>query len=346
MAEEKDEETLKRQNQNANQPEPLHLGESPQSPDHVLGDFVDFREQVYDNSSHRTEWRSIDIEQESKPSQQKSFRYDTWDDGHMTFSVFKDAKLYNKLLKLCPPAHDGQVNVTEDRLEIEDPFTLLNCREDLMKLLADSSDIKGVMSQEQLTEIDLERKELMVMKRLYERKGHLLFASENAEKLLRDKKIDCASLKRLFRKDELVVFRELREEWAVARVVMVTSTDNNHSLGDEVQLELQCEAIDFDGRTCRKQLYRLGIDIFSGIRDIHELPVYPLKYHHKKEELIKISIESGRKWLALHKRLTSENGEPRPAVQQVTGYCETFGDDADDESGGKGVIVLSLKIHP
>lgn len=322
---------------------PHNPDESAQSSDHWIGDYVDFREQVYEKTSGMLEWQSIDMEQRRKTfSVQRPFRYDMHEDGHLTFSVFRTAKLYSKLLDLCPPAHDGQVNITEDRLQIVGAFPLLHCREKLLAyktLLDDPSCAKG-MTPEQLTEHNITRKELEAMERLYSRNGHLLYAKQKYEELLREKKIDCESLKGLFQRDQLVVFRELRDEWAVARVTMVTSSDDDHTLDNEVQLELQCKAIDFDGHKFRTHLYRKNIDIFGGTRRITELPVYPLEYFHNKKELIRVSIESGKQWRNLHKRLITKKGEPQAVVQQTTGYCETFGDDADDESAGKGVVVM------
>ncbi len=99
-----------------------------------------------------------------------------------------------------------------------------------------------------------------------------------------------------------MVFRELRDEWAVARVKTITANDEDHYrlLDQDTELQLECEAIDFDGKSFRNNLYRREIAKFSGSRSITELPVYPLSYHHEKEKLIKESIESGMRWKKLH----------------------------------------------
>ncbi len=91
------------------------------------------------------------------------FRYDSHYDGKLTFSVYRSAALYGTLLRLCPPAYDGQVRLVEDRLEISGAYPLLHCRKELKKM--NESNIDPNI-----------KKELKVMHHLYERNGHLLFA--------------------------------------------------------------------------------------------------------------------------------------------------------------------------
>lgn len=294
----------------------------------LLNNFVEFREEVYSESNLRTEWKVVDAssrKETESSSQKKSFRYDTKENGNLVFSVFRTAKLYHKLLELCPPAHDGQVNLDEDRLEFKDVFPLLHCRDSL---------------QEYEPPDEATRQELEVLNELYEREGHLSYAKRRYDELLRDKKIDYTSLKGLFYRNQLVVFRELRDEWAVARVTTVTAGLEDEYV--ENALELECKAIDFDGMSFRAHLYRREIKYFSGTRNITELPVYPLDFFHGKKKLIEDSIDSGRRWKKLHERLMTENKQPRAAVMQYVGYCETFdgigarrGHDEDEGMGSE-----------
>lgn len=321
---EKGKETQEQQNS-----DPAQNGAMPSEakPENLLGTYVEFRKQIYSDGGMKLEWVTEEAEVQKATSLQKPFRYDTHESGKLTFSVFRSAKLYDKLLELCPPAHDGQVNLAEDRLEFSDVFPLLHCRASLQEY-------EGTLGDAQLDR-DI-RDELKVLNELYEREGHLLYAHQRYEALLQSKKIDCESLKGLFHPDQLVVFRELRDEWAVARVTMVTSNDEYNILGTEVALELECKAIDFDGKSHRAHLYRRDIDKFTGTRNITELPVYPLAYFSEKDRLIQDSIESGRRWKTLHDKLTTRDGLPSAVVMQYVGYCETFGDDGEDEEAGRG----------
>jgi hypothetical protein len=298
----------------------------------LLRTYVEFRKEAYVEG--KMEWLE-DQETEGVPSQKTTpFRYDSHDNGRLTFSVYRSAALYDTLLEFCPPAHDSEVTVVDDRLEITGAFPLLHCR-DKLKKLEDSTPDDGI------------RKELKVMRQLYERKGHLLHAQRRYDELLVSKKIDCESLKGLFFKDQLVVFRELRDEWAVARVKMVTTNnddDFSFSLDRNVALELECEAIDFDGKSFRNHLYRKQIDIFSGTRSITELSVYPLSYHHGKDELIRASIVSGQIWKDLHDKLTKD-GQVVSQVMQYSGYCETFDDDYPEDNTGIGSEVSPLPCY-
>lgn len=282
----------------------------------LLNSYVEFREEVYSDSNLRTEWKVVDAwsrKETESSSQKKSFRYDTKENGRLVFSVFRTAKLYHKFLELCPPAHDGQVNLDEDRLEFRDVFPLLHCLESLQRYEPPD---------------EATREELEVLNELYDREGHLSYAKQRYEELLRDKKIDCKSLKGLFHRDQLVVFRELRDEWAVARVTTVTAGVEDEFV--DGALELECKAIEFDGMKFRAHLHRREIGYFSGTRNITELPVYPLDFFHDKEKLINDSIDSGRRWKKLHERLMTEDRQPRAAVMQYVGYCETF-----DEMGAR-----------
>lgn len=303
----------------------------------LLNNYVEFREEFFSESNLRTEWKVVDAwsrKETESSSQKKSFRYDTKENGNLVFSVFRTAKLYHKLLELCPPAHDGQVNVDEDRLEFKDVFPLLHCRESLQRYEPPD---------------EATRQELEVLNELYEREGHLSYAQRRYDELLRDKKIDCTSLKGLFYRDQLVVFRELRDEWAVARVTTVTAGLED-DMYVENALELECKAIDFDGMHFRAHLYRREIKYFSGTRNITELPVYPLDFFHGKKKLIQDSIDSGRRWKKLHESFMTENKQPRAAVMQYVGYCETFDEMGarrsrdEDESMGSEVPLTILPL--
>lgn len=301
-----------------------------------LHSLVEFRKEIYikDKESRTLEWVSDLKLQESSSSQQKSFRYDSHDSGKLTFSVYRSASLYNKMLQLCPPSNDRQIKLTEDRLEIADVFPLLHCRPALMKYQ------ENLRSGPQNDKVRNELKELEVLNKLYDREGHLLYAKRDYTQLHDKKTIDFHHLKGLFHKDQLVVFRELRDEWAIARVSMLSLVDDPHD--KKAALELECKAIDFDGKRFRSHIYRRTIPRFSGTRKITELSVYPLDYHDEKDSLVQKSIESGSRWKKLHERLTTEDKQPKSTVMQYVGYCETFCKDEDeaDKKGSLGAEVI------
>ncbi|KAH8202679.1 hypothetical protein TruAng_003165 [Truncatella angustata] len=299
-----------------------------------LTSHVEFRKEVYVDGKSDLQWVADAEKNEATAKAYKSFRYDAHDNGKLTFSVYRWAALYETLVEYCPPAHDGQVSIIEDRLQISGEFPLLHCRSKLEKLEKTTTDDKIKM-------------ELKVLKQLYERNGHLLYARQRWDKLRDTKKIDCESLRGLFHPGQLVVFRELRDEWAVARLKTITTNNYDdwyRGLDNNVEVELECVAIDFDGKNFRNHVYRRLIDRFSGTRNITELPVYPLTYHHDKDNLIALSIESGSRWKTLHSQLTSQDGQPVAKVMQYVGYCETFVDDPDDEEKGVGSEITGRVV--
>lgn len=296
-----------------------------------LSKFVEVREQVLVEG--KMDWRSV--ESSKKEEAQRPFRYDVDKDGKLTFSVFHGSKLYQDLCFLCDPAHYGQVNDRDGRLEIGDLNPLLRAREHLEKMLEDLRDAPTN---------DPKKNELEVLLQLYEQKegnlSHMWRAQQRNNDLTKKKKVDWKSLKSLFHIHQLVVFRELRDEWAVARVTMVSSNEDSEygMLMRGAQLQLECQAIDFDGKSYRTHVYRKKIPLFTGTMNITELPVYPLKDCVKKKEIWTQSLESGKEWKKLRDRLRNVS-PPSVAVMQYAGYCETFGEDAKDEEGGKGTML-------
>ena len=284
----------------------------------LLSDYVEFRREIYVEEKLSTVWVSDTVAEpdEEKTSRERQFRYDTHENGEMSFSVSRSAALYKTLLEICQPAYDTQIRVTRNALEIDGEFALLHCRQKLKE-----------MEEDPMTD-DATRIELQVMEMLYERKGHLLDAKQRYDELLDDGKIDFKSLKGLFYKDQLVTFRELRDEWAIARVKTI---ETGRRLDDEFDLHLECEAIDFDGESSRHHLYRKYIKWFSGTKNITELSLYPLSFHREKDELIGVSIESGERWERLHRQLVTNDGRPRSMIMQYSGYCEACEDDVDSD---------------
>lgn len=296
---------------------------------------VEFRERIYQDDSLKFEWKNIDADEDQKTSSDKpSFRYDTDENGKIAFLVYRSAKIFRWLLKACPPAADGQVNLLAEGLVFEDAFPLLHLGPEL-------DEYEKTFDNDKTENAHHDRilEELRVLKKLYDREGHFKEAKRQYDRIHRTKQIDFSSLRGLFRRDQLVVFRELRDELAVARVTMITAIDENDRYGRDVGVFLDCKAIDFDGKKFRYHLYEKTIEVFTGSRNITELEVYPLEYSHEREEIIQKSIDSGKKWWKLHERLTDAAGESRAAVMHYSGYCETFGQDARDETAGKGSQV-------
>ena len=291
-----------------------------------LLDHVEFRKKVYVHSKDTMDWVS-DTQKEDGSLGKRPFRYDIDERAKLIFSISKSAALYGTFRELCPPAHDRGVQITNDALEIKGEFSLLHCREELKRLGNDADTKEDV------------KKELRVMEMLYMRNGQLSNAQRRYEALLQNQKIDTGSLQGLFHKDQLVVFRELRDEWAVARVKTITAYDEDilylNRKGWPLVMQLECEAIEFDGKTIRNHMYRQDIEQFSGTRNITELPVYPLEFNRDKERIIKDSIESGKRWEKLHSQLTAD-GQPKAKVMQYSGYCEMWDYDSDDEEGSNG----------
>lgn len=294
---------------------------------------VEFREKVYLNDTEKLDWKILSAESDQKTTLEVSFRYDTDENGKLAFVVFRSAKIFQWLLEACPPAAGGQVNLLADGLVFADAFPLLHLRLEI------DTYKKDLEKKTESAHRDLTLEELKVLQKLYEREGHFKDAKIQYERMLKTKKVDFHGLKGLFRRDQLVVFRELRDELAVARVTMITATDENDTYGREVKLDLDCKAIDFDGKKFRYHLFRKTIKVFAGSRNIAELEVYPLEYSPVKDDIIKKSIDSGERWWKLHKTLTDEHEQSRVAVMHYEGYCETFGANADDENSGKGSQV-------
>lgn len=297
----------------------------------LLQSKVEFRHKIFIEDKREFTWVTIAASAEQRAaSKAKPFRHDTDERGQFIFSVSSSANIYRKLLELCPPSNDGQVNLSADRLVFEGEYPLLHCKKGL-------KEYEKTLSEETDEAI---RSELQVLEQLYDCKGRLKDAQNRLDDLVKQKKIDFESLKGLFHRDQLVVFRELRDEWAVARLNMVTANDLLTQFGHETELELQCTAIDFDGKDFRSHMYRKKIPFFAGNRNITELPVYPLDYSEHKNRIVENSIKSGHNWWKLHKRLRDR--EVNAAVMQYEGYCETFGEDGNDEEGGKGSQVQYL----
>lgn len=294
---------------------------------------VEFREKVYLNDTEKLDWKILSPESDQKTTSEVSFRYDTDENGKLAFVVFRSAKIFHWLIKVCPPAADGQVNLLADGLVFEDAFPLLHARPQIKEYK------KELEKKTESPHHDPTLEELKVLEKLYERDGHFKNAMIQYERMRKTEEIDFPSLKGLFRRDQLVVFRELRDELTVARVTMITATDGNDRYGREVKLDLDCKAIDFDGKKFRYHLYRKTIKVFAGSKNITELEIYPLEYSPEKFDIIKKSINSGERWWKLHKTLTDEHEQSRVAVMHYEGYCETFGANADDENGGKGSQV-------
>lgn len=303
---------------------------------------VEYREKVYIDHTGKFDWRVLSAEADQKTTLGRvSFRYDTDENGKLAFSVFKTAKIFQWLYDHCPPAAHGQVNVLHDALVFEDAFPLLHLRQDL-------NDYKDKLGNDKTENANHKpiQDEIEVLDQLYSQKGHFKDALDQYNTMCKTRKIDFRSLKGLFRKDQLVVFRELRDELAVARVTLITATDENDRYGRDVKLDLDCKAIDFDGKRFRYHLYRKTIEVFTGSRNITELDVYPLEYSHEKDDIIRKSIDCGEKWWDLHKKLTDDHGQSCATVMHYDGYCETFGENARDENGGKGSQVQSFYDFP
>ncbi|KAL2276793.1 hypothetical protein FJTKL_00452 [Diaporthe vaccinii] len=301
---------------------------------------VEYREKVYIDRMGKFDWKVLSAEADQKTTLGRvSFRYDTDENGKLAFSVFKTAKIFQWLYDHCPPAAHGQVNVLRDALVFEDAFPLLHLRQDL-------NDYKEKLGNDKTENANHKpiQDEIEVLDQLYSQKGHFKDALDQYNTMCKTRKIDFRSLKGLSRKDQLVVFRELRDELAVARVTLITATDENDRYGRDVKLDLDCKTIDFDGKRFRYHLYRKTIDVFTGSRNITELDVYPLEYSHEKDDIIRKSIDSGGKWWDLHKKLTDAHGQSSATVMHYDGYCETFGENARDENGGKGSQLVTRVI--
>ncbi|KAI0378642.1 hypothetical protein F5Y04DRAFT_290814 [Hypomontagnella monticulosa] len=304
-----------------------------------LRNYVEFRKQAFSEGKVPLKWvPDIEMDIGEKPTTRRPFRYDSYEDGRLAFAVHRSAALYDTLVKLCQPTYSGQVTASDDYQEIANSaFPLLRCRDDLKKMENSASDERITM-------------ELKAMHHLYEREGHLRSAQRRYDDLLQNKKIDFASLKGLFPINQLVVFRELRDEWVIARVKTTTAGDELdtfrlHSLRSNLRLE--CEAIDFDGKSFRNHMYQKLIKQFSGTRNITELPVYPLSFHHDKESLVEESIRSGARWRDLHRKLATPEGRPVAQVMQYVGYCEVFrkhDDDDDDDDDGDTISGIGREI--
>lgn len=276
------------------------------------------------------------MSQEDHESQTTPFRYDVDKDDNLTFSVYKTSKLFKDLYEHCNPAHYGQVREIGVRLEFQDLNPLIRRLEELQHDSEKRSDIPELKALLQLLEGDDRQIR------------HLRRAAKRYLYMKKAERTDWEGLKSLFHRGQLVTFRELREEWAVARVTMVSSNElhfssnsssNRPRVMGEVCLLLECEAIDFDGKTCRTHVYRKEIPLFTGDMKITELPVYPLDRSPSEKQIRQDSIRSGEIWKKMHEDL-GKDGQPNVAVMKYEGYCQTFGKDAkDNQNGGKGSTV-------
>lgn len=347
--------------------------------------YVEFRSRSWQEDGKISDWITIDpdtAKETTRAAERRPYQYDIDEEDRFIFRVFKSAELYEKLLQLCPPGQDGQVFLSQSQLVFKDVFNLLHCKDDLrafkIKLEEHRNKTKSgnqsdptTLSSDGIEElagyssskIDKMLEEIDIFEELYKLEGHMSHiksAGERLQMLVERRKIDCGSVKGLFHMDQLVVFRELRDEWVVAKVTSVTANDD-YNLRSEIQLVVECKAIDFDGKNFRYHQYRKKIDKFNGTRKITELEIYPLNYHPKWNELISKSIESGQKWYDLHKKFVEptqyevsdearRNGtvmeldkarhrQSRIAVMHFSSYCETFQEDRDIDETGKGSQV-------
>jgi hypothetical protein len=256
------------------------------------------------------QWRVMEEKRAPEASaDRKGLRYDISLNGNFSFAIFRWSKVYDVFRRLCPPESRGEVSQALDHIRIKSVFPLLHCEEEFLRL-KNATSVKD----------DL-HKELSAIILLYDREGPLLDARNKYKELLETQKIDFESLNGLFRRDQLVVFRELRDEWAVGRVSMV-----NESYRYENKLSIAYDRIDYDGKHFRYVVQTKEIDKFSGVRGITELAVYPLEYHEGKINLMKRLIKCGSKWKDLHAGL--RNGSRLATkVMQYSGYCQTFAED-------------------
>ncbi|KAI1458870.1 P-loop containing nucleoside triphosphate hydrolase protein [Annulohypoxylon moriforme] len=316
-----------KQDQSAPQQEGTQTENSETTETDLLKKHVESRKEVWKEDGKKT-WVPDGEEnsetEDFQPSGKQRFRYDTPDRGRPTFTVFKSAALFDTLTKLCPSAHEGQVRTYDDRLEILGAYPLLNCRDELLAMRDTATD--------ENIKIELE-----VMRQLYERKPHFINIKKRQDELLKKQKIDYEGLGGLFYKGQLVVFRELRDEWAVARLHSFSVYDDDYGFRDNNNMLLECEAIDFDGKNFRNHMYRKLIERFVGTKNITELEVYPLSYHPDKEALVEISIASGQRWRELHERLITPSEQPKSEVMQYVGYCEKFSEDPDIPGPGREI---------
>ncbi|KAK7744040.1 hypothetical protein SLS62_010340 [Diatrype stigma] len=294
---------------------------------------VKFRKEILHSSGDLVWVKGSGVEDsdvEVLPSQRKSFRYAELKNGKLLFYVERSTKLYEILLGFYPP-ETGQLKEFSSALQFNSIFPLVHCRDRLKELENSTTD-------------DRLRTELRALDLLYERKHHFRNAKQQYDKLQGAKTINHELLRGLFSTDQLVVFRELRDEWAIARVKTVFVDEQQRS---RYELELACEAIDFDGKTFRTHTYRKEIENFVGTKNITELAVYPLSHHPGKESLIEDSIKSGRIWKALHDKLTTSDGQPGSRVMQYVGYCEAFPIN-DDGIGNEitGRVVVDSTRYP
>lgn len=287
------------------------LNSSELSGTDLLKVHVEFNKEILDSDGDLVWVKDTDmriVPPEKVPPEKQWLRYDVDRSGHLTFAVDRSTKLSEILLGFSPP-ESGQYSVSDDCLEFHSVFPLVHCRDRLKELEDSATD-------------DRLRTELRILNLLYEHKHHFRKAKQQYDKLKEDRTISWETLRALFLIDQLVVFRELRDQWAIALMKRVVANDDAEV--SEYDLELHYEAIDFDGKTFRTHMYRKRIGQFAGTKKVTELAVYPLSYHPDKEILIEDSIKSGSIWKTLHDESTTSDGQPGSTVMQYVGYCEIF----------------------
>lgn len=278
---------------------------------------IEFRDEIF-YSDIRQDFVSFESSnrnpREEKPRPilyPKPFRLDSRLDGTFQFSVLKSATVFQDILRLLPP-ESMDVTLEENHLVIHGPFPLLRIRSEVNEMQSSST---------------RHREELRVLRRLYQ-EPYLSQALHSFEELTGLNIVDWEHLKGLFSPGSLVIFPELRDQWAVARVSncgQETPSDNFY---------IRCMRIDFDGKDFRYVVERKEIEKFGGERSITELPMFPLQLHPDANNLISKLTLSGQRWKMLHDKLRDKKRKrPVAQVMEYDGYCERF--EGDDPVGSQ-----------
>jgi hypothetical protein len=271
--------------------------------------FVQYRQKKWDqtNGWHYMDVKSTElITQQPLDQKQKPLRYDITRKGGFKLTIFNvlgPAKLYEEFMAICPPKGYDDVTLFDNRIKITSAIPLWHCMEKL-RALEKNDDKPDDLHKQVKALIDLCEQ------------GPISQAHKRVKQLVvNDSRVDFETLGALFQPGDLVLWKELRDQWATGRVTRVSQISTNRETGLD-ELTISCERIGFDGKNFCYVIDHRPISVFAGTRKITDLPLYPLKKYVGDREVEKLTndlIKRGQDWeKLLHGRDVQ--------VRQYSGY--------------------------
>jgi hypothetical protein len=303
---------------------------------------ITFRRKKFNEKESRLQYMEeenlVKTEQSSVRNPLRHDINDISEKGQVTVSIFRaedKGGLYDAFREICPRDGYEDISVDERRIKIRNPIPLLhymNALETLKERVSKEGPASGRLYQEVDALLNLCRYP----------QGPIFKAHRAARELMETNCIDFENIRAPFRLGQLVLLKELRDQWVVRRVTRLSVLTVNRNT-DKEEFPITCESIGFDGRKFQYVTHQTSIEYFAGIRDITELSVYPLEKlpDRKRKDIIDQLIVRGNHWYSLHLSLIDEKLRQRSQLKEYRGYCEGFDEDDDDDDR----IVSEASFH-